>query len=344
RIRHHQVEVSSYPLFRYPPYDIALASLLADVVEEMSLDLVHVHYAIPHAVAALLVRDIVRPRRLPVVTTLHGTDITIVGQDRSYARVTRHALEQSDVVTSVSSYLTRETQRIFETERRILTIPNFVNPDEFRPGAPSHVRTCFAPHGECVLIHVSNFRPVKRAELVIEAFAEVRTRVPATLLMVGEGPTRASCEDRARALGLRSEVRFLGAQANVESLLPVADVLLLPSEYESFGLVALEAMACGCVPIATRAGGLPEVIESGVDGLLVPEAEIGGMGRLAADLLEDTPRLERMGEAARQAVLSRFSRDRILPLYEAAYEEALSGSPQVASTAPSPEDVGSRNA
>ena len=323
RIRLHEVEVSSYPLFRYPPYDLALASRLADVAEEHALDLVHVHYAIPHAIAALLVKDILAPRPFPVVTTLHGTDITIVGQDRAYARVTRHAINSSDVVTSVSAYLERETRRIFETTRPIHVIPNFVDVERFHPGAEPHVTACFSPRGEPVLIHVSNFRPVKRAVLAVEAFADVHRVRPACLLMVGDGPDRAACEARARELGVRDRVRFLGAQANVQNLLPVADALLLPSEYESFGLAALEAMASGVVPVATAAGGLPEVITDGVDGLLVPADEIDTMGARAAALLQNDERLAVMKTQARRTAVERFALPTVLPRYEEAYEEAL---------------------
>jgi N-acetyl-alpha-D-glucosaminyl L-malate synthase BshA len=319
RIRHHEVAVSSYPLFRYPPYDLALSSRLADVADEAALDLVHVHYAIPHTVAALLVKDLLRPRPFPVVTTLHGTDITVVGQDPSYARVTRYALDRSDAVTSVSHYLRRETDRIFGPSREIDVIPNFVDGERFRPHDEPHVRACFAPRGEKVLAHVSNFRPVKRAVKAVEAFAVVARAMPACLLMIGDGPDRPACEARARALGLRSSVRFLGAQADVQHVLPVADVLLLPSEYESFGLAALEGMACGVVPVATRSGGLPEVIRDGVDGVLVEEADIDRMGERALAILADPPRLAALKEQARQAAVGSFGAEKVVPRYEEVY-------------------------
>jgi N-acetyl-alpha-D-glucosaminyl L-malate synthase BshA len=323
RIRLHEVEVSSYPLFRYPPYEVALASRLAEVAEQADLDLVHVHYAIPHALAALLVQAILRPRPFPVVTTLHGTDITVVGQEPSYHRVTRFALDHSDAVTAVSEYLRAETVRVFGTRREIHVVPNFVDPEHFRPRTEDSVRQCFAPRGEAVLMHVSNFRPVKRAIKAVEAFARVQAALPATLVMVGDGPDRPACEARARSLGLHARVRFLGAQGDVASLLPAADLLLVPSEYESFGLAALEAMASGVVPIATRAGGLPEVIRDGVDGLLVPEAEIDRLGEAAAALLGDPVRLGRMKAEARRTAEGRFARDRVVPLYEAVYEAVL---------------------
>jgi len=323
RINLHEVEVSSYPLFKYPPYDLALSSRLAEVVEDADLDLVHVHYAIPHTLAALLVKDLLRPRRVPVVTTLHGTDITVVGQDPSYARVTRYALRRSDAVTSVSDYLRRRTDEMFGLEEGIVVIPNFVDTERFRPVRDRGIRACFSRGAERVVMHVSNFRPVKRAILVVEAFAEIAARMPATLVMIGDGPDRASCEARVHSLGLKSRVRFLGAQTDIEHLLPNGDVFLLPSEYESFGLAALEAMACGVVPVATAAGGLPEVIRDGEDGVLVPAAEIASMGRLTADLLEDEERLARMRTSGLDAASHRFAREVIVARYEAVYRNVI---------------------
>ncbi len=323
-LRLHEVEVSSYPLFKYPPYDLALSSKLAETVEDEDLDLVHVHYAIPHTVAALLVKAILHPRPLPVVTTLHGTDITIVGQDPSYARVTRYALDNSDVVTCVSSYLRDETRKTFDTDRDIEVIPNFVDTERFRPGESPGVRRCFAKGGEFVLMHVSNFRPVKRATLVVEAFARVIQDHPATLVMVGDGPDRSTCEARAAELGVKDRTRFLGSQADIEHLLPAADVFLLPSEYESFGLAALEAMASGVVPVVTNAGGLPEVIQDGVDGLLIEASEVDAMGARISALLADPERLTAMRAAARTAAIERFHRDTIVQRYLGVYESVLS--------------------
>ena len=328
RITFHEVEVSSYPLFRYPPYEVALASRLSEVADDVGLDLLHAHYAIPHTLAALLVKDIVAPRALPVVTTLHGTDITVVGQDRSYRRVTEHALRRSDAVTAVSDWLRAQTELVFGVVRPIDVIPNFVDAERFRPRSEARARACLAPAGERVLIHVSNFRPVKRAVLAVEAFRTVAAAMPARLVMVGDGPDRAACEARARALGLRDRVRFLGAQTSVEDLLPCADVLLLPSEYESFGLSALEAMACGVVPVVTRAGGLPEVVRDGQDGLLVDEHDLPNLGQRVLDLLRDPARLEALGAAASAAARERFAPGLVVPLYEALYERVMADAPR----------------
>jgi N-acetyl-alpha-D-glucosaminyl L-malate synthase BshA len=325
RLQFHEVEVTTYPLFRYPPYEVALASRLAEVAEEAPLDLVHVHYAVPHTLAALLVKDLLRPRAFPVVTTLHGTDITVVGQDPSYARVTRYAIERSDAVTCPSQYLRDRTEQFFGVHCKIEVIPNFVDGERFRPSDPDRPRRTFGEAGRKVLIHVSNFRPVKRATKVVEAFAKVAAAMPAVLLMVGDGPDRGACEERAKALGVRERVRFLGAQVDVQNLLPSADVFLLPSEYESFGLAALEAMACGVVPIATAAGGLPEVIRDGVDGFLVPEERLGEMGDVAVALLKDPARLEAAKREARRSAVERFPREAVVARYEAVYSCALAG-------------------
>lgn len=327
RIRHHAIEVSSYPLFKYPPYDLALASRLAEVAEEAELDLVHVHYAIPHTVAALLVQQILAPRRLPVVTTLHGTDITVVGQERAYERITRYALQNSDAVTSVSEYLRQETVRVFGVEREIHVIHNFVDHNRFHPENEPRLRSCFTKGAEHVLMHVSNFRPVKRARLCVEAFAEVLQHTMATLVMVGDGPDRAGCEALARELGIRDRVRFVGSQSDIEHLLRAADLFLLPSEFESFGLAALEAMASGVPAVATRAGGLPEVIQDEHDGLLIDPRDMGSMGPRITALLGEPERLAAMKRAARETATSRFDRDQAVVAYERLYESVLAQVP-----------------
>jgi N-acetyl-alpha-D-glucosaminyl L-malate synthase BshA len=318
-VRWHEVEVSTYPLFRYPPYEVALASRLTEVVEEEGIEVVHAHYAIPHALAALLVRDVVRPRRLPVVTTLHGTDITIVGQDRSYARITCHAIASSDAVTAVSRYLANETDRVFGITRPIEVVPNFVDVERFRPNRDPARRAAYARPNQTLLVHVSNFRPVKRAAVAVEALAEVVKERDALLLMVGDGPERALCEARARARGVRDRVRFVGAQADVERLLPLADAFLLPSEYESFGLAALEAMACGTPAVAFAAGGLPELVTDGRDGVLVAPGDDEAFGKAVASLVCDAPRLAALGAAARETAVVRFAPERVVPAYEQVY-------------------------
>lgn len=325
RVRYHEIEVTSYPLFRYPPYDAALASRLAEVVEEEGLDLVHAHYAIPHALAALLVKDVVAPRNLPVVTTLHGTDITVVGQDRAYARMTCYALKSSDTVTAVSEYLRAETVRVFGDLRPIDVVPNFVDPRRFRPRTEPARRAAFARTGQSVLIHVSNFRPVKQAVVTVEVLARVVKSRPCVLLMVGDGPDRAACEARARELGVRDRIRFVGAQTEVEALLPLADLFLLPSQFESFGLAALEAMACGTPPVASKAGGLPEVIRDGQDGILVPPGDADAMADAVLGLLSDEPRRVAMAKAARESAVERFALDRVVPRYEELYRALVKG-------------------
>jgi N-acetyl-alpha-D-glucosaminyl L-malate synthase BshA len=286
RIYYHEVEVSNYPLFQYPPYSLALASRMADVADSYELDLLHVHYAVPHSISAMLAQQMLAPkRRLPFVTTLHGTDITLVGSDASYLPITKFSIERSDGVTSISSYLQRETVSVFGIEREIRVIPNFVNcelyhPEERKPGL-------YAPAGEKVMIHLSNFRPVKRVSDCIRILAEARKRCPVHLLMAGDGPDRGAAEHLAHQLGVHKHVTFLGKQNHVETIIRQADVLLLPSELESFGLVALEAMACGVVPIATRTGGLPEVVTDGEDGFLEAPGDIEAQARRAVSLLTD---------------------------------------------------------
>jgi N-acetyl-alpha-D-glucosaminyl L-malate synthase BshA len=327
RVHYHEVEVASYPLFRYPPYDLALASRLAELDEAEGLDLVHVHYAIPHAISGLLVRALVRPKRLPLVTTLHGTDITVVGQERAYHRVTRYAILSSDAVTAVSRYLRDETDRVFGATRAIDVIPNFVDVSRFRPVEDAARRAVFARPSQALLLHVSNFRPVKRAPACVEVLARLVRERDAVLVMVGDGPERAECEARARRLGLRDRVRFVGAHAEVERLLAVADAFLLPSEYESFGLAALEAMACGTPPLTVRAGGLPEVVTDGLDGVLAPPGDDEALAAAAASLLADPARLRAMGEAARATAVERFEVSRVVPLYEGLYERVIASPP-----------------
>jgi N-acetyl-alpha-D-glucosaminyl L-malate synthase BshA len=328
RIHYHEVEVSTYPLFQYPPYCLALASRMAEVAVTHKLDLLHVHYAIPHSISALLARQMLSgsapPRRLPFVTTLHGTDITLVGADRSYFGITKFSIEQSDAVTAISEDLKRETVEVFGVRNEIRVLNNFVNCGLYKPDSEKAGAGQYSPDGAKILIHLSNFRPVKRVLDCIRILAEVRKRTPAHLLMVGDGPERGPAERLARELQVERHVYFLGKQNHVERLIPLAHALLMPSEMESFGLAALEAMACGAPPVATRVGGVPELITDGVDGFLAAPGDIAAQAGRAVALLTDAALHRRMSRAARLTAETRFSSDRIIPQYERCYEEVLS--------------------
>ena len=324
RIHYHEVEVSNYPLFQYPPYDLALASRMAEVAESYSLDVLHVHYAIPHSIAALLAQQMLAAtQRLPFITTLHGTDITLVGTDRSYFPITKFSIEKSDGITSISEYLRRQTVEVFGVANEIRVIHNFVNCELYRPDDIKKGARQYAPGGEKLLIHLSNFRPVKRALDCVRILAEVRKTVPARLLMAGDGPDRPPAEHLARALKVERDVLFLGKQNHVERLIPLAHVLLMPSDLESFGLAALEAMACGVVPVATRVGGVPELITDGEDGFLESPGDIPAMAARAAALLSDDALHYRMAKAGRWNAAERFCTDKIIPQYERYYEEVV---------------------
>ena len=327
-IHYHEVEVSRYPLFDYPPYDLALATRMAEVSELYDLDLLHVHYAIPHSVSALLARQMLaakpRGRRLPFVTTLHGTDITLIGLDRSYLPITRFSIEQSDGVTAVSQYLKERTLRELDVKNNIQVIFNFVNCDVYCRGEKtSQLRHEYAPNGERILVHLSNFRPVKRVTDTIEIFDIVRKQVPSKLLLIGDGPDRSRAEWLAVQKGLHQDVLFLGKQEEIREKLALADLMLMPSELESFGLAALEAMACEVVPIATRVGGVPEVIEHAKSGYLADVGDITAMAGYAVELLTDENLLQEMARAAREVAKSRFCSSKIIPQYEDFYRRVL---------------------
>lgn len=326
-IRYHEVPVTNYPLFEYPPYDLALATRMAEVAELYELDLLHVHYAIPHSVSALLARQMMAGRglRLPFITTLHGTDITLVGLDRSYLPITKFGIEQSDGVTAISAHLADRTREAFAISREIEVIRNFVNCDLYvrKPELVAEQRRRFADQSERLLVHLSNFRPVKRVLDVIEVFARVAQHMPSRLLLVGDGPDRSGAEFLARKHGVLDRCHFVGKQDNVNELLPLADLMIMPSEMESFGLAALEAMAC-CVPsVATRVGGVPELIDSDVNGLLYEVGDVKSMAEGAVSLLSDGAALERMAQAARRTAQDRFCASRIIPHYESFYESVL---------------------
>jgi N-acetyl-alpha-D-glucosaminyl L-malate synthase BshA len=325
RVFFHQVDtrMGRYPLFDHFPYTLALASKQHEVVLREELDLLHVHYAIPHATTAFLAREMLRPERpLQVITTLHGTDITLVGQEASFYAITKFSIEQSNGVTAVSNYLRDETYRAFGCGTcDIRVVPNFVNLQEYRPGEPG-CRGKVAPEGHKVITHVSNFREVKRVKDVIRVFARVRRAMPATLVMIGDGPERVDAENEARDLAVTDDVRFLGRLDSVASLLQASDLFVLPSQTESFGLAALEAMACGAPVVASRAGGLPEVIDDGVNGILEPVGSVEAMGRRAVELLRDPEKYAAM-RAAAVAKAEQFSANSIVPLYEAYYGDLL---------------------
>ncbi len=325
RVYFHEVSIGNYPLFEYPPYDLALAVRMHDVVLSQGIELLHVHYAIPHATSAWIAKEMLKEqgRPLPVVTTLHGTDITIVGQDHSYQAITRFSIERSDRITSVSQWLKDETIKAFGcSNQRIDVIPNFVDPaifDRARYGSGLHAEL---GGGRRVLMHISNFRPVKRVRDVVRVFAKVREKVPSVLVMVGDGPDRGAAEEEARQLGVAADVRFLGKLDAVAPLLAAADLYVFPSESESFGLSALEALASGVPVVAARVGGVPEVIRDGVTGTLCSLGDVEGMAAAAVRLLE--PRAWALASrAAQEDARARFTTPEIVAQYELLYAEAL---------------------
>lgn len=319
----HEVSVNTYPLFEYPPYSLSLTSKMVDVVRFEKLDLLHVHYAIPHAASAVMARDILATHgiRIPIVTTLHGTDITIVGQDPSFAPVAEYSIRQSDGVTAVSAYLKQETLARFDVPSDIEVIPNFIDTTRFRPLNKGHFRQALCPNAEKVLVHVSNFRPVKRATDVVHVLHRIRQEgVAAMLLLVGDGPDRVPAEHLARELGVYEHIRFLGKQEPVEEILSIADVFLMPSGSETFGLAALEAMACGVPVVSTDIGGLPELVEDNVSGFLRPLGNIDALTEATSRLLKDEELHTRMAEGALRRAVDHFDQDIIVPQYESYYE------------------------
>ena len=326
RVFFHEVDVGRYPLFEYPPYDLALAVRMHEVVRSAKLDVLHCHYAIPHATSAWIAREMLREtgEDVAVVTTLHGTDITIVGQDPSYRPITKFSIEKSDRITAVSEHLQRETVTAFGcTGCSVEVIHNFIDPAVYdRARYPGALSAMLASPGK-VLMHVSNFRAVKRTVDVIRIFAKVSAALESTLVMVGDGPDRGLAQDEARALGVADRVQFLGRIENVAPLLSSADLFLLPSANESFGLSALEALACGVPVVASDAGGIPEVIREGITGALRPVGDVDAMAQAAIAILSDHAGWQRMSAAAAADARHRFSEAHIIGQYEAAYEDAL---------------------
>ncbi len=324
RIFFHEVEVMSYPLFEHAPYVLALASKMAEIAHYEKLDLLHVHYAIPHAAAAYLAKKI-NANKLKIVTTLHGTDITLIGNDRTFLPVTKFSIEASDGVTAVSRFLKRVTLKEIKARKDIRVIPNFINTNVYRRAGDESCRRKIAHGNEKVLIHVSNFRPVKRIDDVVMIFKRVLQKVPCRLLLVGDGPERSRIEGLVRHERLQERVHFLGKQESVIELLCCSDLLLLPSETESFGLAALEAMSCSVPVIASRVGGLPEVVAHGETGYLHPVGQVDAMADSAVALLKNDRAWHRMSVMCRLRAERSFSVERILPRYEKFYTEILNG-------------------
>jgi N-acetyl-alpha-D-glucosaminyl L-malate synthase BshA len=323
RVHFHEVEVLSYPLFEYPPYDLVLATKMAEVMARFDLDILHVHYAIPHSISAYLAKMMLSDRIVPFVTTLHGTDITLVGNDRSYLPITRFGIEQSDAVTAVSEYLRGRTIEEFQIRRPVTVVPNFVDCNVYSRATDRNLRRRFADDDEGILIHISNFRPVKRVEDVIRIFAIVRKERKARLLMVGDGPERPKAEWLANTHGIASDVRFVGKQNDMSQLLSISDILLLPSELESFGLVALEAMACEVPVVATRVGGIPEVVRDGIDGYLYDVGDVRSMAASCIAILCDPKLQASLGKAARERANQEFCASKIVLQYEDLYRRTI---------------------
>jgi N-acetyl-alpha-D-glucosaminyl L-malate synthase BshA len=321
----HEVETRDYPVFLHRPYTLCLAAKMSEVASFYKLDLLHVHYAIPHAVAAYLARQMTRDRQLKTVVTLHGTDITLVGIDPSFYSVTKFAIEMADAVTAVSDFLSYTTKDSFNTGAHIEVIHNFVDTERFAPTFNRETRRRFAPNCEKVLAHASNFRPVKNISTVIQVFEKVHSKTPACLLMMGDGPERVVAENMVRSLGIEENVRFLGNQENIEEILAISDVFLLPSEHEGFGLAALEAMSSGAAVVATNVGGLNEVIANGENGFLTDPTDLDSMTDIVSRLLDDERLRAEVGRKGREAVLRSFSKESIVRKYEALYMRLCGG-------------------
>ena len=323
-LHYHEVRVSDYPLFDYQPYELVLASRIVDVVKHEQLDILHVHYAIPHASAAYMARQILKTEGIyiPFVTTLHGTDITLVGKDESFEPVITFAINQSDAVTAVSDSLKADTYTHFNVNREIQVIPNFIDLKRYEGCSTDGVLKAFAPKGERLIMHTSNFRPVKRVEDVLRVFSQIRKEIPSKLLLIGDGPDRTKIEALCRKLGTCADVHFLGKLKNVEEVYSVADLFLLPSETESFGLAALEAMASRVPVISTNTGGIPEINEQGVTGFLSNVGDTDDMVANALKLLKDDALLAKFREAAYQKA-TQFSKESVIPIYEKLYVDVL---------------------
>lgn len=322
-IAYHEVDLSTYPLFEFPPYDLALANMMVHLIQYENLDILHVHYAIPHATSAYLAKQILnsRAKDVPVITTLHGTDITLIGSDPTYKQVVDFSINQSDGVTAVSEYLKKETYRLFDINKEIKVIPNFIDLDRFKKSKKEHFKKAICPEDEKIVTHVSNFREVKRVTDVVNAFSKIlENGVKAKLLMVGDGPERPKAEKKCRELGICDQVRFLGKQDQVEEVLSISDLFMIPSGSETFGLAALEAMSCSVPIISSNIGGLPEVNIHGETGYLCELGDIDELASRATEILTDSKLRERMSKAARKRA-EFFEIDKIVTVYENYYEE-----------------------
>ena len=319
----HEVNVSSYPLFKYPPYALSLATKMATVANERGIDIFHVHYAVPHAVSAILARQLIASCHPKIITTLHGTDITLVGRDESYYDIVHYSIEQSDGVTAVSEFLRRQTQEQFNIKHPIEVIYNFIDPERCRVKIDSVCRRRFAADEEKLIVHISNFRPVKRVQDVVAIFKKIRSALPAKLLLIGEGPEHSKICQLVKSLNLDKDVIFLGTQDYPEDILACGDLFLLPSEQESFGLVALEAMGCGCPVIGARSGGLPEVVHHGETGFLFQLGDVEAMAKKAIEILQNDEQLNILRLNAKKRAVEKFPSDEIIPQYEQYYYKIL---------------------
>ncbi|NNM34735.1 MAG: N-acetyl-alpha-D-glucosaminyl L-malate synthase BshA [Gemmatimonadetes bacterium] len=319
----HEVETSSYPPFPHAPYSLALATKMTEVARFHELDILHVHYAIPHAASAFLAKEMIAPRPLATITTLHGTDITLVGREPSFFPLTRFVIERSDAVTAVSAFLERETMDTFQVRQPVRVIPNFVDTKRFKPRPDLRASNPLAPNGERLLIHASNLRPVKNVDRVVTVFAQVRQQIPCKLVVVGDGPDRGPAQRLGQRLGVEEDMVFLGNQESVEELIAMADVMLLPSEHESFGLVALEAMSCGTPVVASNRGGLPELLEHGETGFLHSPTDVDVQADSVLSLLRDDALHARVGQRAREVAVERYCVRCVITQYMELYDEVL---------------------
>jgi len=324
-IHYHEVVVSHYPLFDYPPYSLSLATAMVDTARHYELDLIHVHYAVPNAVSAVLARQILAPQPIKVVTTLHGTDITLVGNDPSYLETTRFGIQQSDAVTAVSDFLKADTYTQLGVDKEIEVVPNFIEPERFERARDSESRRRWGREGERIIVHISNFRPVKRVLDVVRTFRRIHEEIPSRLILVGDGPDRAKIDSYCREAGLCDAIDFAGNMPMVEEVLADADLFLLPSETESFGLAALEALSCGVPVVSTDVGGLPEVVQHAKNGFLFAVGDVDAMAKASIHLLSDDALHEEFAQHGRTWALERFAEDRVVEQYRELYERTLAG-------------------